>query len=191
LSRYPIIKSREMRIYNRGGIVATIETRDGVLSVASYHPHPGRYPENKALDFGQLVEGLTGSVIVCGDLNCISRDDDIDRTHLIEAFRSFSTNAEAVVDQFLESGKRVFSALGRLGFNDAVPHCGRRYSIPTDLINRDKSSAMQRSTESKLDEMARRPGRELGLTPQEGGVHFNRPLEDDCELVPFLGGDLA
>jgi len=37
----------------------------------------------------------------------------------------------------------VFSALGKLGFKDAVPPLGRRYSIPTDLINRDKSSAMR------------------------------------------------
>ena len=56
-----------MRIYNRGGLIAIIDTPGGQLSVASYHPHPGRYPENKALDFGQLVGGLTGPVIVCGD----------------------------------------------------------------------------------------------------------------------------
>ena len=37
----------------------------------------------------------------------------------------------------------MFAALGRLGFRDAVPHAGRRYSMPTDLINADKSSAMR------------------------------------------------
>ena len=143
LSRSPIVNSREMRIYNRGGLVATIDTPAGQLSVASYHPHPGRYPENKAVDFGQLVEGLTGPVIVCGDLNCISPEDKIDRLQMIEAFRSFSTNPEAAVDQFIKSGKQVFRTLGELGFRDAVPPAGRRYSIPTDLINRDKSSGMR------------------------------------------------
>jgi endonuclease/exonuclease/phosphatase family metal-dependent hydrolase len=143
LSHCPIIKSQEMRIHNRGGLVATVETQEGQLSVASYHPHPGRYPENKALDFGQLVEGLTGPVIVCGDLNCISPEDHIDRPQMIEAFRSFSTNAETAVDQFIESGKQVFGTLGKLGFKDAVPPSGRRYSIPTDLINRDKRSGMR------------------------------------------------
>ena len=49
----------------------------------------------------------------------------------------------AAVDQFIDSGKQVFSALEKLGFKDAVPPLGRRYSIPTDLINRDKSSAMR------------------------------------------------
>lgn len=143
LSRCPIVKSQEMRIYNRGGLVVTIKTSEGQLIVTSYHPHPGRYPANKALDFGRLVEGLAGPVIVCGDLNCISPEDHTDRHQLIEAFRSFSPNPEAAVDQFIESGKQVFSALGKLGFKDAVPPQGRRYSIPTDLINRDKSSAMR------------------------------------------------
>jgi len=143
LSRCPIVKSQEMRIYNRGGVVATIKTPECELSVASYHPHPRRHPENKALDFVRLVEGLTGPVIVCGDLNCISPEDRTDRDQLIKAFRSFSPNPEAAVDQFIDSGKQVVSALEKLGFKDAVPPLGRRYSIPTDLINRDKSSAMR------------------------------------------------
>jgi endonuclease/exonuclease/phosphatase family metal-dependent hydrolase len=33
--------------------------------------------------------------------------------------------------------------LGELGLKDAIPPTGRRYSIPTDLINTDKSSAMR------------------------------------------------
>jgi len=143
LSQCPIVKSQQMRIYNRGGLVATIATPEGQLGVASYHPHPARYPENKALDFTQLVEGVTGPMIVCGDLNCISPEDHIDRAQLVEAFRDFSPNPEGAVDQFIESGRQVFTALGKLGFKDAVPASGRRYSIPTDLINVDKSSAMR------------------------------------------------
>ncbi len=42
LSRYPILKSQEMRIYNRGGLVATIKTPAGLLTVASYHPKTRR-----------------------------------------------------------------------------------------------------------------------------------------------------
>lgn len=143
LSRLPITNSQEMRIYNRGGLIATIDTIEGPLSVASYHPHPRRYPENKALDFARLVSGLTGPALVSGDLNCISPEDPIDRRELVKAFRSFATNAEIAVDQFIDSGKHVFSALSELGFKDAVPLVGRRYSIPTDLINRDKSSGIR------------------------------------------------
>ena len=143
LSRFPISKAEEMRIYNRGGLVATLEATDGPVTVASYHPHPQRQPENKALDFSRLVGGLTGPVVVCGDFNCISPEDRVDRRQLVEAFRKFSTSAEVAVERYIDSGRQVFDALGKLGFNDAVPPAGRRYSMPTDLINRDKSSAMR------------------------------------------------
>jgi len=143
LSRFPITKAEEMRIYNRGGLLATLETKDGPVTVASYHPHPQRQPENKALDFGRLVAGLTGPIIICGDLNCISPEDPIDRPRLVEAFRDFSTSAEVAVERYIDSGKKVFASLSKLGFKDAIPPAGRRYSIPTDLINRDKSSAMR------------------------------------------------
>jgi endonuclease/exonuclease/phosphatase family metal-dependent hydrolase len=143
LSRLPIIRSQELRIYNRGGLVAVIDTPSGPLTVASYHPHPHRYPENKALDFTQLVAGLDGSLIVCGDLNCISPEDHIDRSKLVEAFRAFSNDPESVVDRFIESGRLVFDSLSKFGLKDAIPPSGRRYSIPTDLISLDKSSGMR------------------------------------------------
>lgn len=143
LSRFPITRSQEMRIHNRGGLASVIASPGGELTVASYHPHPSRYPENKASDFVRLISGITGPLIVCGDLNCISPEDVIDRAALIEGFRRFSSDAEAAVDQFIESGRHVFRALGALGLHDAIPPAGRRYSIPTDLINTDKSSAMR------------------------------------------------
>jgi endonuclease/exonuclease/phosphatase family metal-dependent hydrolase len=143
LSRFPITRSQELRIHNRGGLIAVIETPAGPLSVASYHPHPQRFPENKALDFSRLVEGLTGAIIVCGDLNCISPEDHTHREQLIEGFREFSTNAAADVDRFLESGRLVFATLGKLGLHDAIPVAQRRYSIPTDLISPNKSSAIR------------------------------------------------
>jgi endonuclease/exonuclease/phosphatase family metal-dependent hydrolase len=143
LSRFPIRRSRELRIYNRGGLTAIIETPGGLLTVASYHPHPRRYPENKALDFSRLVEGLTGPVIVCGDLNCISPEDPVDRQRLIDSFGEFSTDAAADVDRFLESGRLVFATLGRAGLRDAIPPAERRYSMPTDLISLNKNSAIR------------------------------------------------
>ncbi len=143
LSHHPIIKSREMRIYNRGGVIAEIDSSAGRLTIASYHPHPRRYPENKAQDFENLVADVMGPLIVCGDLNCISPEDHYDRNGLIAAFRAFSSTPEASVDLFIESGKLVFGALNKLGLRDAIPRNGRRYSMPTDLINTDKSSAIR------------------------------------------------
>ena len=50
---------------------------------------------------------------------------------------------EWAVDQFIESGKLVFARLKNLGFTDAIPRLGQRYSIPTDLINPNKDSAIR------------------------------------------------
>jgi exodeoxyribonuclease III len=50
-SRLPISKTEEMRIYNRGGLVATLETTDGSVTVASYHPHPQRHPKKQSRRF--------------------------------------------------------------------------------------------------------------------------------------------
>lgn len=143
LSRYPIADWREMRIYNRGGLVAELDLPTGRLAVASYHPHPRRYPENKALDYAALTRDLAGPALVCGDFNAISPDDDVDRDALIAAFEPFASPADEAVDRFLESGRAIFGKLSKLGFRDAVPPAGRRYSMPTDLINPDKASAMR------------------------------------------------
>jgi len=143
LSRHPISASQEFRIYNRGGLRATINAPSGRLSLASYHPHPHRYPENKARDFAELVAGVRGPLIVCGDLNSISPEDVVDRAALEMAFRDFADNPKEVVGRFIDSGAAVFAELAALGLRDAVPAEGRRYSIPTDLINPDKRSGIR------------------------------------------------
>ena len=122
LSRYSIAKSHEMRTEDRGGLVAVIDSPIGQLTVASYHPHPSREPEDKAADFVRLVADLTDHpLIVCGDLNCVSPEDTIDRQAMVAAFRRFAPNPEAAVSQFIESGRHVFSALGRLGLRSCSP----------------------------------------------------------------------
>ncbi|MEN0060546.1 MAG: endonuclease/exonuclease/phosphatase family protein [Myxococcota bacterium] len=143
LSRLPIVEQREMRIYNRGGLVARLDGGVGELTIASYHPHPGRWPGNKALDFIRLLTGSSGPRILAGDLNCIHPADVPDRDALIEAFQRFSRDPIAAVDGFIDSGKLVFAALARLGLHDGVPESGRRYTIPTDLLDTDKRSAMR------------------------------------------------
>jgi endonuclease/exonuclease/phosphatase family metal-dependent hydrolase len=143
LSRHPILRSHEMRIQDRGGLVAVIDTPAGELTVASYHPHPRRRPADKAADFDRLVADLAGPLIVCGDLNCISPEDAIDYPAMVVAFRRFAHDAEGALGQFIESGRQVFGALTRFGLEDAIPLAGRRFSIPTDLISLDKSSGIR------------------------------------------------
>ena len=45
--------------------------------------------------------------MVCGDFNCISPEDGPDRNRLVEAFRSFSTDPEATVDRYIDSGQQA------------------------------------------------------------------------------------
>jgi endonuclease/exonuclease/phosphatase family metal-dependent hydrolase len=90
-----------------------------------------------------MIAGVTGPLILCGDLNCINPDDQVDRAALIAAFGRFTATGETAVDQLIESGRLVFGALRERGLSDAIPPAGRRYSIPTDLLSTDKSSAMR------------------------------------------------
>jgi endonuclease/exonuclease/phosphatase family metal-dependent hydrolase len=143
LSRCAIVRSHEIRVTNRGGLCAVIATEEGDLTVASYHPHPRRAPAEKAQDFRALIKDVSGPLIVCGDFNGISPEDAIDRELLIDSFRAFTNEAESSVDRFIESGKLVFGALEALGLRDAVPLEGRSYTMPTDLINLDKRSAIR------------------------------------------------
>jgi exodeoxyribonuclease III len=78
LSRWPILRSHQMRTKDRGGLVAVIDMPVGELTVASYHPPPNRNPTDKAADFVRLVADLSGPLIVCGDFNCVSHEDAIE-----------------------------------------------------------------------------------------------------------------
>lgn len=143
LSRFPIKRSWEVRTQDRGGLVSRIETPEGSLTVASYHPHPAREPALRARDFRRLVDGITGPTLVCGDFNCVNPADPIDVEGLCEAFHDFSIEPRETVQRFVEAGRHVFTALEALGLRDAVPLSGRAYTIPTDLLRADKRSAMR------------------------------------------------
>jgi endonuclease/exonuclease/phosphatase family metal-dependent hydrolase len=143
LSRFPVLAAEETRIYNRGGLRAMIATPAGTVTVASYHPHPGRYPRNKAADFAALLDGVAGAAVLCGDFNAISPEDPIDLAELRQGFRRFSPDPDAAVARFIDSGGAVFAALAAHGMRDAIPPAGRRYTIPTDLLSTDKGAAMR------------------------------------------------
>lgn len=144
LSRYPILSCSPFTIYNRSGLRVVIDTPNAPTHIATYHPHPSRYPENKASDYIELIEGHEHEAgILCGDFNAISPEDVIHESKIIKAFARFSENPAASFARFREGGKAIFPALKKLGFEDAIPAEHRRFTIPTDLLSLNKDSAMR------------------------------------------------
>jgi len=183
LSRLPVLGSEQMRIYNRGGLIVRLDVHGRELTVASYHPHPHRWPGNKALDFVRLLESLRGPRLLAGDLNCVHPDDEPDREALVAAFRRFSEEPEAAVDRFVDSGRLVFGVLERMGLRDAVPPAGRRYTIPTDLLSVDKRSAMRIDHVFASDEIAVLGGEVVqGGATERASDHY--PVQVDFRVGP-------
>jgi endonuclease/exonuclease/phosphatase family metal-dependent hydrolase len=145
LSQRPIENSRRFRIHNRGGLMATVAGDGGwSLNVATYHPHPGRYPSNKAGDYSSLLSpNLDRALVVCGDFNSISPDDQPDEIALTKAFSRFSSQPASDLARFTDGGRKVFEALKKLDLRDAMDVGDRKFTMPTDMISLDKTSAMR------------------------------------------------
>lgn len=140
VSHRPIASTFRFRIHNRGGLRIVLENG---LTIATYHPHPSRYPAHKAQDFQTLLDGCSGPTLVCGDFNAISPEDDIDEVALTQAFAAFSKKPATDLARFSEGGRAVFQTLTTLGFADAVSIKDRRPTIPTEALNPIKDTAMR------------------------------------------------
>jgi endonuclease/exonuclease/phosphatase family metal-dependent hydrolase len=127
-------------IYNRSGIAVRMNCG---LTFATYHPHPSRYPENKASDFAALLAQETRPLVLCGDFNAIDPADRPDSAALARGFRRFSKNPAADVARFVDGGEAVFRVLAEAGMRDAVPPDRRDITMPTDMLSVDKTSGMR------------------------------------------------
>lgn len=145
LSNFPILTCRTFDIYNRGGLVAVLDVNGTHLQVATYHPHPSRYPKHKAQDYLALVGQAdpTLPLVLGGDFNAISPDDHPDRLALAKGFARFSKNPEIDSARFIDAGQVVFPALTEHGMRDALPSHARAPTMPTRLISPDQESAMR------------------------------------------------
>lgn len=143
LSKFPITASKTFSIYNRGGMVVEIQTPQGLLQVATYHPHPSRWAFNKAQDYQSLVRISQNDkpLLVCGDFNAISPEDKPDAVALAEAFSAFSKNPERDSARFIDGGEAIFPVLEMLGFKDAI--IDRKPSMPTALVASNDTSGMR------------------------------------------------
>lgn len=145
LSKHPLEDTREYTIHNRAGLSARVRAPNLTLVVATYHPHPSRWPEHKAADFLHLLDGIDGPCVACGDFNAISPDDHPDLDSMSEAFRAFTPAGKErlAAERFVVGGQAIFPALAAIGFRDALDRSMRGPTMPTRLIAKDDSSAMR------------------------------------------------
>jgi len=131
--------------YRRSGLTMTLDTDEGALMLATYHPHPQRRAFLKAADFGTLAGqlGTSGPAILCGDFNAVMPADRPDPAQLEQGFARFTApdKLAETVRRFIESGEQVHEMLTRAGFVDLVGTQG--HTIPTDLASLNKASAMR------------------------------------------------
>lgn len=145
LSRFPVVSRRYFDIYNRGGLVAEVLTPQGRVCVATYHPHPSRWPENKSQDFVEVAALASPGcpLLLCGDFNAISPADRPDPAALAQAFARFSQNPVESSARFIDAGQAVFPRLRQAGLRDAfLPH-QRSYTMPTRMLSDEKDSRMR------------------------------------------------
>ena len=143
LSKHPIVHSQGFHIYNRGGAVVTIDVGGQHIQVGTYHPHPSRYPHNKADDFLRVTQLFDRALpnVLAGDFNAIHPDDQIDEAQLLRGFASFSKNPEQDMRRFIDAGQAIFPVLDELGWRDAVTDSV--HTIPTAMLGGGLDSAMR------------------------------------------------
>ena len=145
LSRFPVAGRQYFDIYNRGGLACEIITPEGPLSVATYHPHPSRWPVNKSQDFIDVTSLAHPHhpLLLCGDFNAISPDDAPDRMALAKAFSKFAQDPHASSARFIDAGEAIFPRLIAAGLRDAFLPGQRSHTMPTRLVSEDSDSQMR------------------------------------------------
>ena len=144
ISNRPLTSHRRFRIHNRGGLVVQLEHEGHPLMIATYHPHPSRYPAHKTADYTRLLHELPDHALaVCGDFNAISPEDQPDEVALTQAFARFTATPATDVARFTNGGRAVFQALSAMGLRDAVEPDARQHTMPTKLVSVDGASGMR------------------------------------------------
>ena len=152
LSRHPIIDvvattiHRSRSSQDRGMLAGKVKFPEGETWIATYHPHPQRRPRKRVEDYAEFLPLLPGPLLLAGDMNAISPDDDPDVAALAHGFERFraSDMAQREVERFVEAGRLLFKeVLPRFGLHDAMPPAERGYTIPTAMLSTDISSAMR------------------------------------------------
>jgi endonuclease/exonuclease/phosphatase family metal-dependent hydrolase len=127
-------------------LAVRLKLPEGETWVATYHPHPQRRPKKRFGDYAGFLPLLAGPLLLVGDMNAISPEDEPDKKMLTQGFERFRAAdvARREVERFMEAGHVLFEkVMPHFGLHDAMPPAERRYTIPTAMLSTDISGAMR------------------------------------------------
>jgi len=145
LSKYSIIHTKNNERGMRQHVRSIIDLNGKDLMVDIAHPHPDLSEEEKLTYFKELVlPGHKALYILAGDFNAISDQDNYNREKLISGLTGHEKNPEKLVDSMLKTLVAPYiRSLGLVDTYKAVNPNKFSYTIPTDLLSKNKDSAMR------------------------------------------------
>jgi len=147
LSRFPIMRTQNHSLEKRKFIRAAIDLEGTLLHVDVTHPHCHLSEAEKISFFQDIFQDMPQKrYVLAGDFNSYTEGDrERARDEYVKKFNEFipdSERAAALVDDLLSC--KAMTKLARSGLVDtfrAIHPTERVFTMPTDLINRDKSTA--------------------------------------------------
>ncbi len=143
LSKYPIIKSENLSEWWVSILRTQIKIKNKFLNVDVVHPYPNIDEDGRLKLFKKILKKYELPYILTGDFNAISPEDSYDRTKLVKGFKTFTKDAEKIVDSLL--GKKAISYILSKGLKDAfkVKNKSFEFTVPTDFLSKNKDSGVR------------------------------------------------
>ncbi len=141
LSKYPLT-CEAVPFGTRQAIRALVAIKNKELHLDIIHPDPEHSDEEYCALSKPLLSTLKKSYIVTGDFNALSDEDSYDRAALVQGFHSFAgEKASLLADKLLAC--KFIPFIKSFGLRDLMPIKNRKCTIPTDLLNKDKTAGIR------------------------------------------------
>lgn len=141
LSKFPIIEYENLSKHFLNYIRAKIKIKKKELILDVFHPHPSIEDKQKK----EFIKGIKKTnkkyYILSGDFNSLSDKDKYDRKELLKGFKKVSSKPEVVVKNFMQKG--LIPYIRKIRLNDTFQKSKNNYTIPTDFLSKDKSTAIR------------------------------------------------
>ena len=145
LSKYPIVNKENLSYGHKALLKVKIKVKGKIIDLDLIHISP--IPEINSHEqknlVKQILKGKIENYILAGDFNSLSIEDDYNKDKLIKSWRKFTKNTENLVNEMLKRDSIKFILSKDLIDTFKVKNKKFDYTIPTDLLSKDKSSAIR------------------------------------------------